>query len=84
MRGSDTSYCLGKPRNRAVIACQEFEKCQEGICVRVYDNLCDMRCDEDGYDDYYCTQGSCGDSDVRTTINGYCADWGPTCCCTNG
>ena len=83
-RGTEYSQCVGRMKSRVVRQCEDYEDCKDGLCDMLYDNLCDMRCDEDGYADYYCTHGSCGLNATSKSVKGGCTDWGPTCCCTNG
>jgi hypothetical protein len=83
-RGSPSSYCMGKPKNKVVLKCDIYEECRNGTCVRVYNNECHYLCDEAGYDTYYCTDDTCSGGDESMSLEeGKCSDYGNNCCCHN-
>jgi len=77
--GTPESLCIGKIREKVVTSCEEYEDCQRGICVPIYLNECDQRCDNGGFSGFYCSS-SCG-SDPEVQMSGDCNDEYRRCCC---
>ncbi|MFH0861870.1 MAG: hypothetical protein V1875_02465 [Candidatus Altiarchaeota archaeon] len=83
-RGHPDSYCLGKPKNTAVLACDIYERCEYGRCITKYLNECDFACDDEGYGIFYCTNYNCTSPDIQMPLTkGPCSEHSRKCCCTD-
>jgi hypothetical protein len=83
-RGSDSSYCKGRQRDGPVIACDIFERCSQGACIKAFNNECDYLCDEAGYDIYFCQNEVCPSNAEEMALDeGDCSHYGKRCCCTD-
>jgi len=78
--GQDDSLCVGKSSKKPVDICEDWEDCVRGRCVRVYGNECDMECENEGYERYYCSDAACTTEAVEIEIR-YDCDNKNNCCC---
>ena len=85
MRGADGgTYCEEKRKIAPLRACEEWEKCKNGICLPVWDNQCDYECYQQGFEDYYCRDGECRTGDEKIALDKPCNRYGLNCCCKAG
>ena len=80
-RGQPDSQCVGgKAKEEPYEKCEDYQNCLNGACVNTYFNECNLRCSQNDYELYYCSD-SCSADDVEVSIEGECQHGGGSKCC---